>query len=117
LELILREAAEVVALGCGLATVVVVAVGALEALVRAARMAPRLGQPQVKKQIWVGFAGWILLALELAQAADIAETAISPTWDELGKLAAIAAIRTLLNFFLERDLEAIAAKSRENAGG
>lgn len=117
MEVILREVAEFVALACGLATVVVVAVGALEALLRAARNAGRLGRPEVKKELWVGFAGWILLALEFALAADIAETAISPTWDEIGKLAAIAGIRTLLNFFLERDLEVIAAKTREAADG
>ena len=113
---ILREVAEFVALACGLATVIVVATGALEALLRAARNATRLSRPEVKKELWVGFAGWILLALEFALAADIAETAISPTWDEIGKLAAIAGIRTLLNFFLERDLEVIAAR-KEAADG
>jgi len=38
-------------------------------------------------------------------AADVLRTAISPTWDDVGKLAAIAAIRTVLNFFLEKDIE------------
>jgi uncharacterized membrane protein len=117
LDTILREIAEFVALFCGLATVIAVAVGALETLVKAVRSAAQLGRPEVKKALWVGFAGWILLALEFALAADIAETAISPTWDEIGKLAAIAGIRTLLNFFLERDLEVIAAKSRDSDDG
>jgi len=31
-------------------------------------------------------------------------SAIAPTWDDIGQLAAIAAIRTFLNYFLERDL-------------
>ena len=31
-------------------------------------------------------------------------TAIAPTWEDIGRLAAIAAIRTFLNFFLERDI-------------
>jgi uncharacterized membrane protein len=44
--------------------------------------------------------------LEFALAADIARTAIEPDWEDIGMLAAIAAIRTALNFFLERDLEA-----------
>jgi uncharacterized membrane protein len=30
---------------------------------------------------------------------------ISPTWQDIGQLGAIAVIRTFLNFFLERDLE------------
>jgi uncharacterized membrane protein len=37
-------------------------------------------------------------------AADILATSITPNWDELMRLATVAAIRTLLNFFLERDL-------------
>ena len=39
-------------------------------------------------------------------------TAISPTWDDVGKLAAIAAIRTALNFFLEKDIEKYAIDER-----
>ncbi len=29
----------------------------------------------------------------------------SPTWDEIGRLAAIASSRTALNYFLERELK------------
>jgi uncharacterized membrane protein len=48
---------------------------------------------------------WLALALELALAADVLRTVMVPTWDEIGKLAAIAALRTTLNYFLERELE------------
>jgi hypothetical protein len=37
-------------------------------------------------------------------AADIIETSIAPTWDDIGRLGVIAVIRTFLNYFLERDL-------------
>jgi uncharacterized membrane protein len=47
---------------------------------------------------------WLSLALEFELAADILRTAAAPTWDEIGKLAAIIVIRTVLNFFLERDV-------------
>jgi len=47
---------------------------------------------------------YLLLALELQLAADILGTAISPTWEQLGKLAAIAAIRTFLAYFLVEEL-------------
>jgi uncharacterized membrane protein len=53
----------------------------------------------------VRFAVWLLLALEFELAADVLRTAISPTWDDVGKLGAIAAIRTALNYFLEKDIE------------
>ena len=50
-------------------------------------------------------ARWLMLALEFALAADILRTAIAPDWDEIGQLAAIATLRTVLNFFLQREME------------
>jgi uncharacterized membrane protein len=58
-----------------------------------------------RHQIWLDFAQWILLGLEFTMAADIVKTALAPTWDSIGQLAAIAVTRTFLSFFLERDLE------------
>ena len=55
--------------------------------------------------IWVRFAASILLALEFALGADLVRTAVAPSWDDIGQLAAIAAIRTALGFFLGRDVE------------
>ena len=46
----------------------------------------------------------LALALELLLAADILKTAVAPTWNDIGQLAAIAALRTGLNYFLEREL-------------
>lgn len=52
------------------------------------------------------FGMWLALALEFQLGADILATAVAPTFEALGKLAAIAAIRTFLNFFLNKELEA-----------
>jgi len=49
---------------------------------------------------------YLALGLEFALGADILATAVSPSWDEIGKLAAIAGIRTALNVFLARELAA-----------
>ena len=38
------------------------------------------------------------------RGADILRTAVEPSWDEIGRLAAIAAIRTALNYFLQREI-------------
>jgi uncharacterized membrane protein len=43
--------------------------------------------------------------LEFQVGADILSTAIAPSWEQIGKLAAIASIRTLLNYFLTKELE------------
>jgi len=37
-----------------------------------------------------------------ALAADILRTAVAPTWDDISKLAVIATIRTMLNYFLAK---------------
>ena len=50
----------------------------------------------------------LALSLEFLLAADIVATAVSPSWDALGKLAAISAIRTFLNFFLEQEVKELA---------
>jgi uncharacterized membrane protein len=57
-----------------------------------------------RKRIWVHLATWLLLGLELELAADIIRSVVAPTWQDIGKLAAIAAVRTLLNYFLGRDI-------------
>ena len=49
-------------------------------------------------------ARYLALALEFQLGADIISTAISPSWDQIGKLGAIAVIRTALNFFLSREM-------------
>lgn len=50
------------------------------------------------------FARYLAMALEFQLAADILSTAVSPSWDQLGKLAVVAVIRTALNFFLTREI-------------
>ena len=52
----------------------------------------------------VQFGSSLTLSLELLLAADILRTAVAPTWNDIGKLASIAAIRTVLNYFLEKEL-------------
>jgi len=47
------------------------------------------------------------LGLAFLIGASILKTIIAPTWDDIGKLAAIIAIRTALNFFLTKDVENI----------
>lgn len=48
---------------------------------------------------------FLALGLEFQLASDILGTAVSPTFAEIGKLGAIAAIRTLLNYFLAQEIE------------
>ena len=54
--------------------------------------------------IRLGLGRSLALSLEFLLGADILRTAVEPSWDEIGRLAAIAAIRTALNFFLQREI-------------
>jgi uncharacterized membrane protein len=49
-------------------------------------------------------ARFLALALEFQLGADILSTASAPSWDQIGKLGAIAVIRTALNYFLMREM-------------
>lgn len=51
-------------------------------------------------------ARYLALALEFELGADILGTAVSPSWDQIGKLGAVAVIRTGLNFFLSMEMKA-----------
>jgi uncharacterized membrane protein len=67
----------------------------------------------VNQALRIQFGSSLAIALELLLAADILATAIAPTWDDIGKLAAIAVLRTALNYFLERELKATEARDTE----
>ena len=88
------------------AAVVVVAYGAVEAFVKFGRIVitPEATHGE-RKALWRGLGMWLLLGLELELAADIIGSVVSPSWYEIGRLGAIAVIRTFLNYFLEKDLE------------
>ncbi len=84
----------------------IIAIAALQATYYALRLFfSRPQAPEEKKtELRLQMGRWLSLALEFELAADILRTAIAPTWDEIGKLAAIVVLRTLLNYFLEREI-------------
>jgi uncharacterized membrane protein len=64
------------------------------------------------RDAYLRYARWLIVGLTLQLAADIVETAIAPSWDDIGRMAAIAVIRTFLNYFLERDV--LEARERQH---
>ena len=79
--------------------------------------AGRHADPQAAKEnVRLKLGRWLVVALEFELGADILRTAVAPTWSEIGQLAAIAAIRTLLNYFLQKEIDKAEAQARE-AGG
>ncbi len=59
---------------------------------------------------------FLALGLEFQLASDVLRTTIAPSFEELGKLAAVAAIRTALNFFLAREIREEQRTVKERAG-
>ena len=99
------ETALAVALCVELIMVAIIAVGTIRAIITVVRTLVRDGglAPSVR-EIWLHYAAWILLALELALAADLIRTVVAPSWSDIGQLAAIAAVRTALAYFLGKDI-------------
>lgn len=92
---------------------IVILVGTLEAcfyLVRSALLGS--GDNAERRDIWLGYARWLVAGLTFQLAADIIETSIHSDWQTIGRIAAVAAIRTFLNYFLERDMVEIGERQR-----
>ena len=60
-------------------------------------------------------ARYLALALEFQLGADILSTAVAPSWAEIGKLGAVAVIRTTLNYFLSKEMKEERADERTGA--
>jgi uncharacterized membrane protein len=65
-----------------------------------------------KEEIRVRFGSAVAIALELMLGADVLATAVAPSWNDIGQLAAIATIRTILNYFLEKELKAVTGNNK-----
>lgn len=104
----------------------VIVLGAVLAFVRFIVLAVKTRDSARFVDVRLVLGRFLALGLEFQLAGDILHTAIAPSFAELGKLAAIAAIRTALNYFLAKELRderdqvvrdgAEAAERRSRAG-
>ena len=51
----------------------------------------------------------MVMGIEFQVAADILKTGLAPTWNDILFLAALIALRTVLNYLLERELNTLDA--------
>ena len=119
MEEIFREIAIRVAMSVELLAALIIAYGAIEALLilLITKSGRAIGKPFLKqRRVFLRFGVWLVLALEFELAADVVRSAISPGWKEIGQLAAIAGIRTVLNYFLERDIDKLSDSTIEDIG-
>jgi uncharacterized membrane protein len=97
----------------GLALIIIV-VGTVEAFFGGLKALLSSADGDSRRDVWLRYARWLVAGLTFQLAADILETAITSSWEAVGRIAAIAVIRTFLNYFLERDLGEI--RQRQGAG-
>lgn len=92
---------------------VIIVIGTVEAFISGLRLMLSSPSGHERRDVWLRYARWLVAGLTFQLAGDIIETAIAPTWQDIGRLAAIAVIRTFLNYFLERDLAEVRQRQRE----
>ncbi len=87
---------------CGAAVIII---GAVWAFARFAWVGFRQRSTEAFVPVRLTLGRFLALGLEFQLASDVLRTAVAPSWEELGKLAAVAAIRTALNYFLEKEID------------
>jgi uncharacterized membrane protein len=105
MEELFKELAGHIALGIEAVAVIVIAVGSIEAVINGLRIVATRARAAEMREMWMRYARWLVAGLTFQLAGDIVHTAVAPTWDEIGRLGAIAVIRTFLAYFLDRDME------------
>lgn len=110
---ILALVTESAIVGIDALALIIIVVGTVEAFFGGLRA--MLGSPSghERRDIWLRYARWLVAGLTFQLAADIIETSITTEWQAVGRIAAIALIRTFLNYFLDRDLSEIRARQHE----
>ncbi len=107
---------EIIARGVEFAAALIIGIAALEATLKSFVIFVRRNSPSnAKNEIRLTLGRWLAVALEFELAADILNTAVTPTWSDIEKLAAIAALRTALNYFLEREIRQEASQGQREA--
>ena len=115
LEEFVHLTAEYIALVINLLAILAIAIGCIQGAIGLTGLLLFKADESKLMPVWMSFGRWAVAGLSFQLAADIVETSIAPTWAEIGKLGAIAAIRTFLNYFLDRDLEGIREREKAKA--
>ncbi len=109
LETKLREIFEILYIGIGTIGVAIIVWGVMLTVFRLLKLEfSRFNHKSIyreRESVRHLFASYLLLALEFLIAADIIATVIHPTFEEIAILASIVAIRTVISYFLEKEVD------------
>ena len=96
----------------------VIGIALVRAIGQFLRFVIQSGAPDTTKDdIRLRLARSLAVALEFALAADILKTAVAPTWGVIAQLGAIIVLRTLLNYFLEREIREVEERHERMRAG
>ena len=104
-EELLREAVALLVRLAEAAAALVIFSGAALGFFRFVRAAVSKRSAESFSAVRLDLGRFLALGLEFQLASDLLRTAVAPSFDEIGKLAAVAAIRTALNYFLSREIK------------
>jgi uncharacterized membrane protein len=111
---LLIQATEISIVAIDALALIIIVIGTVETVIKAVPMMFSSPSGHERRDVWLRYARWLVAGLTFQLAADIIETSIAPDWDDIGRLAVIAVIRTFLNYFLEKDL--VEVRERQHAG-
>jgi len=113
MEQILTVSAGYVGLAVESMAIVIIAIGSIRAFVAGLGALMSKGATHDDtREVWLDYARYLVAGLTFQLASDIVSTTVAPTWDDIGRLAAIAVTRTFLSYFLERDLGEVRERRR-----
>jgi uncharacterized membrane protein len=99
----LERLGDYVSLSLEFTSVICIMIGFLAAIMLLAK-SKKLKSTPLHRRLKLTFGGWLALALEFQLGSDIVKTTISPSYENLIQLAAVAVIRTFLTYFLNREI-------------
>jgi uncharacterized membrane protein len=91
---------------------VVIVGGTIQAIVGMLRVTLGPATPHQRREVWLHYARWLIAGLTFQLAADIISTSITTDWEAIARVAAIAVIRTFLNYFLEKDFNELREREK-----
>jgi uncharacterized membrane protein len=100
---LIDAAGNVLSLALDCSSMVCIVIGFISAILYTSKTLKVKSSP-LHTRVKLKFGGWLALALEFQLGSDIVMSTISPTYEHLIRLGALAVIRTFLNYFLTREL-------------
>jgi uncharacterized membrane protein len=108
----LTVATEYAIVGIDALALVFIVLGTIETFIGGLRLMLSSRSGHEQRDVWLRYGRWLIAGLTFQLAADIIETSITSSWEAVARIAAVAVIRTFLNYFLERDLTEVRESQR-----